>query len=115
MFSDIVYAMAQAPQQGQPNSATGAMMSFLMIFIIILIFYFLIFRPQIKRANEHKKMLESLKKGDKIITQGGIYGLIESLDQHTISLKIAEKVKIKITRSAVATIRTDSGNDEKDQ
>jgi len=83
MFTDIAYAMAGAPRDAGnagPQGIGGMFLSFLPLILIFVIFYFLLIRPQSKRAKEHKGMLENLKKGDKIITSGGIYGVIEGID-----------------------------------
>ncbi|RJQ46322.1 MAG: preprotein translocase subunit YajC [Nitrospiraceae bacterium] len=110
MFTDIVYAMAGAPggadggQQGAGNMLT----SFLPLIIIFVIFYFLLIRPQSKKAKEHKQMLENLKKGDKVMTTGGIFGLIEEIDDKSVTLKIGIKddVRIKVDRNFIAGLRT---------
>jgi len=113
MLNDIVYAMAggaenarnAGPQEvGNIFSAFYTLTPFILIFII---FYFLLIRPQSKKAKEHKEMLESLKKGDKIITTGGIYGVIEDINGNTITLKIGVKddVRIKINRNYIADKR----------
>jgi len=102
--------MAQPPAGGgQPGMAEG-IASFFPLILIFVIFYFLLIRPQQKRAKEQKEMMENLKKGDKIITSGGVYGLIENLTEKTVTIKIAENVKAKISRTAVAGLRT--GADE---
>lgn len=108
MFADIVYAMAGAPQNtgnGEPGGTGGAFYSFLPLILIFVIFYFLLIRPQSKKSKEHKTMLENIKKGDKIITSGGIHGLIENIDADILTIKIAENVKIKVSRSAIAGVR----------
>ncbi len=107
MFSDIVYAMGGAPKDaGGAAGGPGALFtSFLPLILIFVIFYFLLIRPQSKKAKEHKGMLDNIKNGDKIITTGGIYGVIEGIEGDTITLKIAENVKVKMSRSAVAGIR----------
>ncbi len=110
MITDVVYAMGSAPSDtGGAEQGSGAALfsSLLPLILIFVIFYFLLIRPQAKRAKEHKKFLENLKKGDKIITGGGIYGVIESIDQNTAVVKIAENVKIKVSRNTIAGQRTD--------
>ncbi len=98
------FAMGQAGgQAGQGSGFAG----FLPIIILFVIFYFLLIRPQQKKAKDHREMIASLKKGTRIITSGGIYGTIISLDDTTIGLEIAEKVKIKITRGNVAAIASE--------
>jgi len=98
------YAMGQTGGAGQAGGIAG----FLPIIILFAIFYFLLIRPQQKKAKEHKEMITNLKKGARIITSGGIYGTIQSLDDTTIGIEIAEKVKIKISRGNVAVVISDA-------
>lgn len=109
MFTDIVHAMAGAPGGGGEAQGPGAMIqSFLPLILIFVIFYFLLIRPQSKKAKEHKQMLEALKKGDKVLTTGGIHGLIEDLDANTVTLKVGIKddVRIRVNRNYIAGLRT---------
>ncbi|MBI9074984.1 MAG: preprotein translocase subunit YajC [Desulfatibacillum sp.] len=73
-----------------------------MLGMMVLIFYFLIMRPQQKKAKEHAQMLASLKKGDKIITNGGFYGKITGLDENTVTVELADRVRVRIARSGIA-------------
>jgi preprotein translocase subunit YajC len=73
-----------------------------MLVIIFAIFYFLIIRPQKKRQQEHDEMLRKLDRGDKVVTSGGIYGTIVTLDEGVVTLQVDDKVKIRVTRSSVA-------------
>lgn len=95
---------------GQPNQGEGpGLMSNVILFgSIILIFYFMIIRPQQKRTKERKKLIESMKKGDKVITSGGLYGTVAGLDEKTVLVEIADKVKVKLDRSSIATIISES-------
>lgn len=102
MFTEMAYAMAP-PQGGE--GAGGGLISFLPLILIFVIFYFLLIRPQQKRAKEHKSMIESLKKGDKVITTGGAYGVIEEVKTNTVIVKIAENVRVKFGKSYIATVR----------
>jgi len=81
--------------------------SFLPLILIFVIFYFLLIRPQSKKAKEHKQMLENLKKGDKIMTNGGILGVIEEIDANILTIKIGvgSDVKVKIDRNYIAIVR----------
>lgn len=110
MLNDIALAMGGAPggTGGQPQGVGGILTSFFPLILIFVIFYFLLIRPQSKKAKEHKLMLESLKKGDKVMTTGGVYGLIEEIDANTITLKIGIKddVRIKVDRAYIAGLRT---------
>jgi preprotein translocase subunit YajC len=98
------YAMGQTGGAGQAGGIAG----FLPIIILFAIFYFLLIRPQQKKAKEHKAMISNLKKGVRIVTSGGIFGTIQSIDDTTIGLEIAEKVKIKISRGNVAAVLSDT-------
>jgi preprotein translocase subunit YajC len=106
-----VYAMGPAPQGGQPNGAAGLLGSLLPLIIIFAIFYFLLIRPQQKKAKEHRQMLENIKKGDKVVTAGGIYGVVESVGNNTIVLKIAENVKVKFGKGYISSVRAVSDED----
>jgi len=101
---NAAYAMGQAGGQAGQAGPAGGIANFLPIIILFAIFYFLLIRPQQKKAKEHKEMIANLKKGTRIITSGGIYGTIISLDDTTIGLEIAEKVKIKLSRGNVAAV-----------
>lgn len=83
---------------------TGASPIFSMIPIaaIFLIFYFLVIRPQQKQAKEHQKMLEDLRKGDRVLTGGGLYGTIVGFRGADLEVKIADNVKVLLARSAVS-------------
>ena len=94
-------------QTGGAGGQAGGIAGFLPIIILFVIFYFLLIRPQQKKAKEHREMISNLKKGARIITSGGIYGTIISLDDTIVGLEIAEKVKIKITRGNVAAVASD--------
>lgn len=95
-------AGAAAPADG----LTQGIMSFMPLILIFVIFYFLLIRPQQKKQQQHQQMLQNLKRGDRIITTGGLYGTIESLDEKTIQLKIANQVKVKLSRSAISGVQT---------
>ena len=100
---------------GQPtNDAGPGLMSNIILFgSIILIFYFMIIRPQQKRAKERQKLLESIKKGDKVITSGGMYGTVAGLDEKTVLVQIADNVKVKLERGSIATIVSETEPEKK--
>ncbi|GHU11012.1 hypothetical protein FACS1894151_10630 [Spirochaetia bacterium] len=81
--------------------------------LIIVIFYFLIIRPQNKKQKETKKMLEALKKGDKIVTIGGVHGVIQTVKENTVIVKVDEYTKMEFSRSAISTIVTEGKDDNK--
>lgn len=87
---------------GQGGGGQGGSEFLVMMVLIIAVMYFLIFRPQAKKQKQQRMMLEQLKKGDKIITAGGIYGTIAGVKEHTIIVKIADNVKVELNRSSVS-------------
>jgi preprotein translocase subunit YajC len=97
-----------AQSAAQP-SAIGL---FLPLILIMVIFYFLMILPAQRRQKKVSQMLKSLKTGDKVVTSGGIYGTIVGLDDESVQLRIAEQVKIKVTRSAVAGLQPDQQQKE---
>jgi preprotein translocase subunit YajC len=79
-------------------------MQLLPMVVIVGIFYFLLIRPQQKKAKEHAEMLKALKKGDSVITQGGLYGKIAGITDSVISLEIAKNVVVQVARAQVAGV-----------
>lgn len=97
------YLLAMSPQGG--DAGGGSMVSTLIMFgAIFAIFYFMIIRPQQKKAKEKETLLGALKKGDKVVTSGGMHGSIAGLDDKTCLIDFGNNVKIKFERSAVATV-----------
>ncbi|HVR42624.1 MAG TPA: preprotein translocase subunit YajC [Thermoanaerobaculia bacterium] len=88
----------------QSSGAGALIVNFLPIAAIILIFYFLVIAPASRQRKKTEAMLAALKKGDRVMTSGGIYGQVQSVDNDVVWLKIADNVKIKIARSAVASL-----------
>ncbi len=101
MLIATAYAMG-AP--GDAGAQGGGGSGLIMMVAIFAIFYFILIRPQQKKMKEHKKMVEQLKKGDEIITSGGIYGTVEGVTPDTLTVKIAEGTKVRITRSSIAAV-----------
>jgi preprotein translocase subunit YajC len=86
---------------GPSPSGQNPLISFLPLLLIIVVFYFFMIRPQVKRQKELKNFRESLKKGDKVITTGGIYGRIVEIDGSTMMIEIDTNVKIKVDKAAI--------------
>jgi len=106
------YAMGPAPQgAGQAGGLQAMIMNLAPLVLIFVIFYFLLIRPQQKKAKEVRKMLDELKKGDKVITAGGLYGVIENVETNTVIVKIAENVKVKVNRNSISTVRSSADQD----
>ena len=83
------------------NEMTATLANFMPIAIMLLIFYFLLYRPQKKAQKERQEMLDALKVGSRVITIGGIYGTIVSLSDDIVKLKIAENVEIEMARASI--------------
>ena len=81
----------------------GGIMSFLPLILIIIVFYFFMIRPQLKKQKEQKKFKESLAKGDKVVTIGGIHGKIAELKENTVVLDTGDGQKLKIEKSAISS------------
>ena len=93
--------MAPPPGQGQAN----AWMQFLPLVLIFGIFYFLLIRPARKRQKQVQQMLDDLKSGDRVVTSGGLLGTVVEVDRSTVQVRIADNVKVKITKSAVVGLQ----------
>jgi preprotein translocase subunit YajC len=108
MLSGLIVApnlWAMASRPADPNApAPPAWVSFMPMLVMIAVFYFLLIRPQMKQKNERQKMIDSLKKGDKIVTQGGMIATIVNVTPTTMEVKLNEETKVKILRSAVADV-----------
>jgi preprotein translocase subunit YajC len=88
----------------QTDGTTSLISSLLPFVLIILVFYFLILRPQQKRQKDREKLLAGVQKGDKVITSGGIHGTVEGIEDNTILVKIADNVKVKMDKGSISTI-----------
>ena len=95
---DIAYAMGT----GGGGEGAAGFSGFIPLILMFVIFYFLLIRPQQKKTKEHRQMISNLKKGDRIITSGGIHGRITGMDEVTLTVEIAEKVRVKVARGNVA-------------
>jgi preprotein translocase subunit YajC len=106
MNSFVLPLLLGAPQGGAGGAGGGGnvISTFLPFILIIAIFYFLIIRPQNKKQKETQKMLSALKKGDKVITVGGVHGVISTVRDGSVVVKVDENTKIEFSRSAIATV-----------
>jgi preprotein translocase subunit YajC len=97
VFISNAYAQAAEP-------AGGGLIGLLPLILMFVILWFLMIRPQMKRAKEHKNMVNALAKGDEVITQGGVAGRINEIDDNFVHLEIAEKVAVIVQRQSVTTV-----------
>lgn len=96
----ISSAWAQSAPAGQPDPLT----SFLPLILIFVVFYFLLIRPQTKRAKEHRKMVAELNVGDEVVTSGGVLGKITDAGDQFLRIEVAEGVELKIQRATVSAV-----------
>ena len=97
---DLAYAMGGAGGGGAAPGGAG-LAGFMPLILIFIVFYFLLIRPQQKKAKQHREMLDKLKKGDAVVTAGGVHGRIVGLTDAIVTLEVAEKVRIKIDRHQI--------------
>jgi preprotein translocase subunit YajC len=95
-------AMAEGAAAAPP--AGSDLLGFIPLIIIFVIFYFLLIRPQVKRAKEHKKLIESIAKGDEIVTAGGIVGKVVEANENFVTVEVADKVQVQVQRMSVSSL-----------
>jgi len=98
---DLVYAMGTGGAGGGGGGGLGA---FLPLIIIFAIFYFLLIRPQQRKAKQHRQVLASLKKGDRVVNSGGLHGVITGLSDDVVTMEISPKVRVKVTRGSISGV-----------
>lgn len=98
------FFISDAWAEAAPAAAAPSIMEFIPLLLIFVVFYFLLIRPQMKRAKEHKKMTEALAKNDEVVTTGGLLGKIARIDESFVTLEVAEGVEIKVQRSAITAL-----------
>lgn len=107
-FESIAYAMGQPPAGGGQGNPLVAFMPLILLFVI---FYFLLIRPQQKKAKQHKEMLSALGRGDYVITGGGLYGRITAVDGDILTIDLGNDVEVKANRNFISST-TEKGNVE---
>ncbi len=103
-----------APPPGEGGTGGSIFSTFLMFAAIIAIFYFMILRPQQKQRKQHQQMIESLKKGDKVILSGGLHGTVAGLEEKTVLVQVADNVKMKFERASVASVLREGEGEKKE-
>ena len=98
---DAFLALAPSPGGEQPNM----LVQFAPFILIFVIFYFLLIAPQRKRQKKHAEMIAALKNGDKVVTQGGLHGTIAGVSDSVVQVRVADGVKIEVSKSAIAGLR----------
>jgi preprotein translocase subunit YajC len=96
----LAYAMGSGGTGGQG----GGFGAFVPLILMFAIFYFLLIRPQQKKAKQHKAMLSAIKKGDRVVSSGGLHGVVTGITDEVVTMEIAPKVRVKISRGSIAGI-----------
>jgi preprotein translocase subunit YajC len=102
--ASLMGILAQCAPAGEGGGGGSPYGSLLMIALIFVIFYFLLIRPQQKKQKQHQNMLEAIKKGDRVVTSGGMYGTVVGVKENMVVLRIADEVKVEIAKSAISAI-----------
>lgn len=106
-MSLLDFLIPTAAAQAAPGGAAGApnpMFNFILMAVVFLAMYFILFRPQMKRAKEHRELVSKLAKGDEVLTSGGIAGRITDIGDDFVSVEIADRVAIKVQRGAITAV-----------
>jgi preprotein translocase subunit YajC len=106
---DIAYAQA-GPGVGGP----GPLMTMFPFIVILVIMYFMVFRPQQKKQKEHQEMLNKLKRNDEVMTSGGIYGKVTEIKDQVVTLEVAPNVRIRVNRPQISAVTTVDKSPAKD-
>ena len=99
----LAYAMGGGGAGGAGGQG-GTFSAFIPLILMFAIFYFLLIRPQQKKAKHHRELLGSLKKGDKVVSSGGLHGIITGLTDDVVTMEISPKVRVKVSRSSIAGV-----------
>ncbi|GIV58570.1 MAG: preprotein translocase subunit YajC [Bacteroidetes bacterium] len=105
MLYDIL--LMGAPADGQANPIA----MFLPLILIFIVFYFFIIRPQKKKEDQRKKMIEAVKKGDRIVTIGGVHGTVTQVDETSVLVQVDSNTKLRIEKNAIATVVSKDGKE----
>jgi preprotein translocase subunit YajC len=89
---------------GAPSDGANPLVTFLPLVLIFVVFYFFIIRPQKKREDQRKKMIEAVKKGDKIVTIGGVHGTVTQVDEASVLAQVDTNTKLRIDKNAIANV-----------
>ncbi|MGE5842977.1 MAG: preprotein translocase subunit YajC [Deltaproteobacteria bacterium] len=100
-MDSLAYAMGRG---GAGGDDAGGMSTFIPLMLMFAIFYFLLIRPQQKKAKQHKALLASIKKRDRVVTSGGLHGVITGVADDVVTMEIAPKIRVKVSRGSVAGI-----------
>jgi preprotein translocase subunit YajC len=103
MMDFLAYAMGGSGKGGTGGEG-GGFGAFVPLILMFAIFYFLLIRPQQKKAKAHKQLLASIKKGDRVVSSGGLYGVVTGLTDDVVTMEIAPKVRVKVSRGSISGV-----------
>jgi len=115
MIHSLIGMLAMPSSQPGTESGAPGIIGMMPFVLIIVVFYFILIRPQQKQQKEHQKLMEALKNGDQVLMSNGIFGTIMDVKEKTLLVKIADNVKIKVQRSAVAQVVSGEKGAEKEK
>ena len=102
--NSMSFLISDAWAQAAPAAPGDSLMSCLPLIFIFVVFYFLLIRPQSKKAKEHREMVKALAKGDEVVTNGGLLGRISNVGESFVEVEISEGLKVKVQRQAIAAL-----------
>ena len=105
-MTNLAYALGSGGAGGQG----GGFGAFVPLILMFAIFYFLLIRPQQKKAKMHKEMVNTLKKGDRVVSSGGLHGLVTGITDTVITMEVAPKVRVKVSRGSIAGVAQKEGS-----
>ncbi|MEW6665792.1 MAG: preprotein translocase subunit YajC [Thermodesulfobacteriota bacterium] len=108
----LAYAMGTANGGGGQG---GGLSAFVPLILMFVIFYFLLIRPQQKKAKQHKAMLAAVKKGDRVVSAGGLHGVVTGISDDVVTMEIAPKIRVKVSRGSIAGIIPGAGPAKKEE
>jgi preprotein translocase subunit YajC len=101
MFS---YLYGMAPPSGTQGGGAGGLTAILPLILIFVVFYFLLIMPQQRKQKQHREMIEGIKRGDKVVTSGGIHGTVAKVNKDALVIKVSEKAELTMDKSAIAAV-----------
>lgn len=100
-FTILAQTQGKGGGSSVPGACGGGLSSLAPMILMFVVFYFLLIRPQQKKAKEHREMLANLKRGDRVITQGGMLGKVTGLSEKFVTIEVAEKIRLRVLRSHI--------------
>jgi preprotein translocase subunit YajC len=105
----LAYAMGGGGTGGAGGTG-GSLGAFVPLILMFAIFYFLLIRPQQKKAKQHKQLLAALKKGDRVVSSGGLHGVVTGLTEDIVTMEIAPKIRVKVSRGSISGVMSRTGS-----